>query len=89
MLALAEELAPDHRASPAASLEEISLEVYRERADLRVRIPMRNGVSSLDLATSVAVVLYAWRLARTGRSAPGVHVAAPPKGVPSARKPPV
>lgn len=31
-------------------------------ADLRVRIPMEEGVSSLNLATSVAVVLYAWRL---------------------------
>ena len=33
-----------------------------EAADRRVRIPMRPGVSSLNLATSVAVVLYAWRL---------------------------
>lgn len=33
-----------------------------ERAGLRVRIPMRAGVSSLNLATSVAVVLYAGRL---------------------------
>lgn len=31
------------------------------RADLRVRIPMRPGVSSLNLATAVAVVLYAQR----------------------------
>jgi tRNA G18 (ribose-2'-O)-methylase SpoU len=31
------------------------------RADLRVRIPMEPGVSSLNLATAVAVVLYAWR----------------------------
>jgi RNA methyltransferase, TrmH family len=28
----------------------------------RVRIPMREGVSSLNLATSVAAVLFAWRL---------------------------
>lgn len=34
------------------------------RADVRVRVPMREGVSSLNLATSVAVVLYAWRLRR-------------------------
>ena len=33
-----------------------------ERADDRIRIPMREGVSSLNLAVSVAVVLYAWRL---------------------------
>ncbi len=33
-----------------------------ERADGRVRIPMRRGVSSLNLATAVAAVLYAGRL---------------------------
>jgi RNA methyltransferase, TrmH family len=32
------------------------------RADARVSIPMREGVSSLNLATSVAAVLFAWRL---------------------------
>lgn len=31
-------------------------------ADARVRLPMRLGVSSLNLATSVAATLYAWRL---------------------------
>jgi tRNA G18 (ribose-2'-O)-methylase SpoU len=31
-------------------------------ADARVRIPMRTGVSSLNLATSVAAVLFSWRL---------------------------
>ena len=30
----------------------------------RIRIPMQSGVSSLNLATAVAVVLYAWRLAK-------------------------
>jgi RNA methyltransferase, TrmH family len=34
-----------------------------ERAEQRVRLPMRTGVSSLNLATSVAAVLYSWRLA--------------------------
>jgi RNA methyltransferase, TrmH family len=34
-----------------------------ERADARVAIPMREGVSSLNLATSVAVLLFASRLA--------------------------
>jgi len=34
-----------------------------ERADARLRIPMRAGVSSLNLATSVAAVLFSWRLA--------------------------
>ena len=33
-----------------------------ERASARVSIPMRPGVSSLNLATSVAAVLFAWRL---------------------------
>jgi TrmH family RNA methyltransferase len=32
------------------------------RADALVRLPMRDGVSSLNLATSVAALLYAWRL---------------------------
>jgi len=32
------------------------------RAGRRVRIPMQPGVSSLNLATAVAVVLYSWRL---------------------------
>ena len=32
------------------------------RADALVGIPMRPGVSSLNLATSVAAVLFAWRL---------------------------
>jgi RNA methyltransferase, TrmH family len=35
-------------------------------ADARVRIPMRPGVSSLNLATSVAAVLFAWRLSGSG-----------------------
>ncbi|MEZ5078853.1 MAG: TrmH family RNA methyltransferase [Solirubrobacterales bacterium] len=33
-----------------------------DRADGRVAIPMREGVSSLNLATSVAIVLFAMRL---------------------------
>ena len=32
------------------------------RADAAVSIPMAPGVSSLNLATSVAAVLFAWRL---------------------------
>ncbi|MEJ2215449.1 MAG: TrmH family RNA methyltransferase [Gemmatimonadota bacterium] len=35
----------------------------RQAAAVRVGIPMRAGVSSLNLATAVAVVLYAWRFA--------------------------
>jgi TrmH family RNA methyltransferase len=34
------------------------------RADARLRLPMREGVSSLNLATSVAAVLYSLRFAR-------------------------
>jgi TrmH family RNA methyltransferase len=35
-------------------------------ADARISIPMRAGVSSLNLATSVAAVLFAWRLRGRG-----------------------
>jgi RNA methyltransferase, TrmH family len=38
------------------------------RADERISIPMRPGVSSLNLATSVAAVLFARRLALPGTS---------------------
>jgi TrmH family RNA methyltransferase len=41
-----------------------------ERADAHVRLPMRAGVSSLNLATAVAAVLYSWRLADAA-SGPG------------------
>ena len=34
----------------------------RARADAVIRLPMRPGVSSLNLATAVAAALYAWRL---------------------------
>jgi RNA methyltransferase, TrmH family len=37
-----------------------------ERAQTRVSLPMREGVSSLNLATSVAALLYAWRLSVGG-----------------------
>jgi RNA methyltransferase, TrmH family len=35
-------------------------------ADGQIALPMRPGVSSLNLASAVAAVLYAWRLARDG-----------------------
>ena len=35
-----------------------------DAADFRVSIPMENGVSSLNLATSVAVVLFSWKLGK-------------------------
>ena len=37
-------------------------EGLKRRAVRRVRIPMEHGVSSLNLATAVTAVLYAWRL---------------------------
>ena len=40
----------------------LSGEVF-ERAEARISIPMREGVSSLNLATSVAIVLFAMKLA--------------------------
>jgi TrmH family RNA methyltransferase len=36
------------------------------RADARLALPMRPGVSSLNLASAVAAVLYAWRLQAAG-----------------------
>ena len=39
-------------------------EALLEKADHRIRIPMEPGVSSMNLASTVAVVLYAWRLVR-------------------------
>jgi TrmH family RNA methyltransferase len=38
------------------------------RAEARISIPMRPGVSSLNLATSVAAVLFAWRLSSPTRT---------------------
>jgi TrmH family RNA methyltransferase len=63
-----EELAPSElpdRAVLAFGTERhgLSSEVF-QRADGRVAIPMREGVSSLNLATSVAIVLFALRLNR-------------------------
>jgi TrmH family RNA methyltransferase len=61
-----EELAPERlpdRAVLAFGTERhgLSGEVF-ERADARISIPMREGVSSLNLATSVAIVLFAMRI---------------------------
>ena len=38
-------------------------------AERRIAIPMRAGVSSLNLASAVAVVLYLWRLSQGARAA--------------------
>ena len=37
-----------------------------ERAERAISVPMAPRVSSLNLATAVAVTLYTWRLARDG-----------------------
>ena len=37
-----------------------------DHAQMRVSLPMREGVSSLNLATSVSALLYAWRLSAGG-----------------------
>jgi TrmH family RNA methyltransferase len=37
------------------------------RCDARLAVPMRAGVSSLNLATSVSAVVFAWRLAQEWR----------------------
>jgi RNA methyltransferase, TrmH family len=39
----------------------------RKQADVLMSIPMRAGVSSLNLATSVAVALYYWRLSQPSK----------------------
>jgi tRNA G18 (ribose-2'-O)-methylase SpoU len=70
-----EELAPERlpaRAVLAFGTERhgLSDEIF-ERAERRVSIPMREGVSSLNLATSVAIVLFVMKLRNTddaGRS---------------------
>jgi RNA methyltransferase, TrmH family len=64
-----EELAPERlpaRAVLAFGTERhgLSGEVF-ERAEARISIPMREGVSSLNLATSVAVVLFLMKLRTT------------------------
>jgi TrmH family RNA methyltransferase len=41
-------------------------DAVRERADMLVALPMREGVSSLNLATSVAAALYVLRRAKGG-----------------------
>jgi RNA methyltransferase, TrmH family len=66
-----EELAPGElppRAVLAFGTERhgLSSKIF-ERAEGRISIPMREGVSSLNLATSVAVVLFAMRLTAQGR----------------------
>jgi len=70
-----EELAPERlpaRAILAFGTERQGLSGEAlERAERRVSIPMREGVSSLNLATSVAIVLFAMKLAgRDGEAAP-------------------
>jgi RNA methyltransferase, TrmH family len=68
-----EELAPGRlpaRAVLAFGTERdgLSGEVF-ERADARVAIPMREGVSSLNLATSVAILLFSARLGEDSAAA--------------------
>jgi TrmH family RNA methyltransferase len=67
-----EELRPEHvppRALLAFGTERDGLsDGLLERADARLRLPMREGVSSLNLATSVAAVLYSLRFARVAHA---------------------
>lgn len=70
-----EELAPDRlpgRAVLAFGTERhgLSGEIL-ERAEARIAIPMRPGVSSLNLATSVAIALFAIGLKTTDAGFPG------------------
>jgi TrmH family RNA methyltransferase len=43
-------------------------EELKRRADLKLALPMQPGVSSLNLATSVAATLYYWRLSSSSSS---------------------
>jgi len=65
-----EDLQPDRlppRAVLAFGTERHGIsEALLERADGRIAIPMRAGVSSLNLATSVAVTLFVWKLHNDG-----------------------
>jgi TrmH family RNA methyltransferase len=57
----------DPRALLAFGTERDGLtETLKNEADHVVALPMARGVSSLNLATSVAAALYAWRLAGRG-----------------------
>lgn len=68
-----ESLAPSElppRAVLAFGTERVGLSAeLLARADARIGIPMRPGVSSLNLATSVAAVLFAWRLSNVAPAA--------------------
>jgi RNA methyltransferase, TrmH family len=55
-------LLPAHAILAFGSERQGLSEELLDRADALVRLPMREGVSSLNLATSVAALLYAWRL---------------------------
>jgi TrmH family RNA methyltransferase len=43
-------------------------EKLKRRADLKLALPMQPGVSSLNLATSVAATLYYWRLSNSSNA---------------------
>jgi RNA methyltransferase, TrmH family len=72
-----EELAPDSipaRAILAFGTERHGLsEEILERAEGRIAIPMREGVSSLNLATSVAILLFAMKVKTTDAIERGGH----------------
>jgi TrmH family RNA methyltransferase len=84
-----EPLAPSElpsRAVLAFGTERVGLSAQLlERADARIGIPMRAGVSSLNLATSVAAVLFAWRLSNVAAAAGGAPT--PPATSPGATSP--
>ncbi len=74
LLALDPDGAPfDARALPPRSVLAFGTERHglsdelASRAQQLIRIPMRDGVSSLNLATAVAAVLFSWRTATEGR----------------------
>jgi len=50
-------------------------EAVREQASLTLALPMLVGVSSLNLATAVSAVLFAWRLRRAYQTSPAPETA--------------
>jgi TrmH family RNA methyltransferase len=67
---VAAEAIPDRAVLAFGSERRGLSEALLAAADRRIAIPMRAGVSSLNLASAVAVILYLWRLGRPCAPAP-------------------
>jgi RNA methyltransferase, TrmH family len=63
--ALRPDIIPDNAVLIFGSERHGLTQQWLNKATQAVKIPMRNGVSSLNLATAVAITLYTWKLNRT------------------------